>query len=296
MQKLKVSRREKTGTNERARAIPGYFTTLMIALLIVTFVVQGYGVQTGSMENTVMTGDWVFANKFVYGAKSPRYLPFTNIRIPFLQFPAFSHPKTGDVVVFDWPGYRDQVRPDDHENYVKRCIGTPGDTVQVIDRILYVNHTMIPFPPSTKFETATVYPKGFPNQEIFPIGSNFNEDNYGPIVVPKKGDCIKLDAAAFVRWQTFIEREGHSCEVRGSSVYVDCKPVKNYRVQRDYYFMMGDNRENSLDSRFWGFVPGESILGKAMIVYWSWDPNIPVYDITQRIASIKWNRIGILIK
>lgn len=293
---MKRASKNKRQDKDSQKSILTYLSPLIIALLLVTFVVQGYGVQTGPMENTVMTGDWVFANKFIYGAKSPQYLPFTNIRIPFLQFPAFTHPKTGDVVVFDWPGYRDQIRPDDHENYVKRCIGTPGDTVQVMDRILYVNHTMIPFPPSTKFETATVYPKGFPNQEIFPIGSNFNEDNYGPIVVPKKGDDVKLNETTFIRWQTFIEREGHSCELRGPSVYVDRKPVKNYIVQRDYYFMMGDNRENSLDSRFWGFVPAESILGKAMIVYWSCDPNIPAYDISQKFASIKWNRIGILIR
>lgn len=277
-------------------SVTSYLSPIIIALLLITFVVQGYGVQTGSMENTVMTGDFVFANKFIYSAKSPQYLPFTNIRIPFLQLPAVAHPKTGDVVVFDWPGNRDQVRADDHENYVKRCIGTPGDTVQVINRILYVNHQMIPFPPNTKFETATVYPEGYPDPEIFPVATNFNQDNYGPIIVPKRGDVVQLDGTTIARWKTFVEREGHTCKFSGLSLLVDGKPVTNYAVERNYYFMMGDNRENSLDSRFWGFVPEQSIIGKALIVYWSWDPNIPFYDLFSKIASIKWNRIGILVR
>ncbi|MGO9481171.1 MAG: signal peptidase I [Candidatus Kryptoniota bacterium] len=293
---MKQKSENKPKDKDRQASIIAYLSPVIIGLLLITFVVQGYAVQTGSMENTVMTGDWVFANKFIYGAQSPRYVPFTSIRIPFLQMPAFTHPKTGDVVVFDWPGNRDQVRPDDQENYVKRCIGTPGDTVQIIDRVLYVNHEMIPFPPNVKFETETVYPIGYPDPEIFPKGSNFNVDNYGPVVVPRKGDNIKLDGEDFFRWQTFIEREGHTCELRGSSVYVDGKPAEYYTVVRDYYFMMGDNRENSLDSRFWGFVPDESIIGKAMIVYWSWNPDTPLHDAAQKIASIKWNRIGILIK
>ena len=276
--------------------ITSYLSPLIIALLLITFVVQGYGVQSGSMENTVMTGDFVFANKFIYGAKSPQYLPFTNIRIPFFELPALTHPKTGDIVVFDWPGNRDQVKPDDHENYVKRCIGTPGDTVQVVNRILYVNHKLIPFPPNTKFEISTIYPKDYPDPAIFPKGSDFNQDNYGPIIVPQKGDIVKLNGISFARWQTFVEREGHTCELLGARVLVDNKPAATYTVERNYYFMMGDNRENSLDSRFWGFVPDESIIGKAVIVYWSWNPSIPDYELPAKIASIAWNRIGILVK
>ncbi|HUI31112.1 MAG TPA: signal peptidase I [Candidatus Acidoferrales bacterium] len=290
--KFKKGRRDENSNGW----IGTYVSPVIIVLLLTTFVVQGYGVQSGSMENTVMTGDFVFANKFIYGAKSPQYFPFTDISIPFFQLPAFAHPKTGDIVVFDWPGYRDQVKPDDHENYVKRCIGTPGDTVQIKARVLFVNHVIIPFPPDTKFETAAVYPDGYPDPGIFPKRSDFNQDYYGPIVVPKKGDIIKLDETSFPKWQTFIEREGHSCELSGSHVLVDRSPVKTYTIERNYYFMMGDNRENSLDSRFWGFVPEQSIIGKAMIVYWSWDPNIPFYDIPSKIASIAWNRIGILVK
>ncbi len=287
----------KQSRSRKARVgISSYLTPIIVALLLVTFVVQGYGVQSGSMENTIMTGDFVFANKFIYGAKSPQYLPFTNIRIPYFQLPAILHPKTGDVVVFDWPGNRDQVRPEDHANYVKRCIGTPGDTIEVVNRVLYVNHKAIPFPPQTKFETTSIYPRGFPDPAIFPKFANFNQDNYGPLVVPKNGDLVDLNVSTFPRWQTFIEREGHSCRSDGATIFVDGKPATNYRVANDYYFMMGDNRENSLDSRFWGFVPDKNVIGKAMIVYWSWNPDIALYDFPAKFASIAWNRIGVLVK
>ena len=279
-----------------ATSITSYLSPVIIALILTTFVVQGYGVQSGSMENTVLTGDFVFANKFVYGAKSPQYLPFTNIRIPYFQLPAIAHPKIGDVVLFDWPGNRDQVNPDDHTNYVKRCVGTPGDTIQVIDRVLYVNHKVIPFPSGVKFETPIACPEGYPDPEIFPKGSSFNPDYYGPIVIPKKGDLVGIDRSSLLRWQTFIEREGHSCKLSASSVFIDGKPATVYSVERNYYFMMGDNRENSLDSRYWGFVPDDRILGQAMIVYWSWDPNVPIYDLTKKLASIQFNRIGIVVE
>ncbi|MCL4512239.1 MAG: signal peptidase I [Bacteroidetes bacterium] len=287
----------KSQFSERFAAIRSSFIApIAIALLLITFVVQGYGVPTGSMENTIMTGDYLFANKFIYGAKTPQYLPFTQIRIPYFQFPTLRYPKRGDVIVFDWPGNRDEVRPADHVDYVKRCIGLPGDTVQVVNRIVYVNGKIVPYPQGVKFEPFPLLPKGYPDPQIFPEGSDFNADNYGPIVVPKKGNLLHLSSKNFLKWKIFIEREGHSCDLRGSTVFVDGKPTKEYPVKRNYYFMMGDNRENSLDSRFWGFVPFQNIVGEAMVVYWSWDQQVPIYNLPQKLSSIKWQRIGILLK
>ncbi len=271
-----------------------FIAPVTFALLLVTFVVQGYGVPTGSMENTIMTGDFLFVNKFIYGARPPRYIPLTRIPIPYFRLPGLRLPERGDIVVFDWPGSRDEVRTLRDTDYVKRCIGLPGDTILIVNRVVFVNGKRIPFPPDVKFVTYTIMPKGYPDPSIFPEGSDFNADNYGPLVVPMKGEKIRLTAADFPEWKIFIEREGHRCSLSNSTVYVDNMPTAEYTVERNYYFMMGDNRENSEDSRYWGFVPFRNIVGEPMIVYWNWNQGLPLYDLPQKLASIKWDRIGII--
>lgn len=276
-------------------SIEGIIFAIIVALLLKVFVVEAYRIPTGSMENTLLVGDFLLVNKFIYGAKSPQYLPFTDIRIPYFQLPPLELPHRGNVIVFEWPGDQNELRPPNPINYIKRCIGLPGDTVQVIDRVVYVNGKRQPFPEDVKFDDYPVMPKGYPNPQIYPPGADWNVDYYGPIVVPKKGMVIHLSKRDFGEWHIFIEREGNTCSLQDTTVYVDGKPAKTYTVKQNYYFMMGDNRENSFDSRFWGFVPFKNILGQAMIIYWSWNPHIPFYDVFAKIASIRWGRIGMLI-
>ncbi len=291
-----TDKNQKTTGKKRFRdSIEGLVFAVIVALLLKVFVVEAYRIPTGSMENTLLVGDFLLVNKFIYGAKSPQYLPFTDISIPYFQLPPLEHPHRGDVVVFEWPGDRNEVKPPEPVNYIKRCIGTPGDTVQVIDRVVYVNGKLQPFPPGIKFDTYAVMPKGYPNPQIFPEGSDWNEDYYGPIVVPKKGEILHLSKRNYLKWKIFIEREGNTCSLVDTTVYVDNRPAATYTVKHNYYFMMGDNRENSLDSRFWGFVPFQNIVGQAMIIYWSWNPHIPMWDIFAKIGSIRWGRIGMLI-
>ncbi len=140
------------------------------------------------MENTLLVGDFLLVNQFIYGSKSPQYIPFTDTSIPYFQLPPLKYPHRGDVVVFEWPGDRDQVTAPEPTDYIKRCIGTPGDTIQIVNRVVYVNGQLVPYPAGVKFDPFAILPKGYPNPQIFPEGSNFNEDNYGPIVVPKKGE------------------------------------------------------------------------------------------------------------
>ncbi len=291
-----AQKKQKKAQKKRFRdSIEGLIFAIIAALLLKTFVVEAFRIPTGSMENTLLVGDFLLVNKFIYGSKSPQYLPFTDLSIPYFQLPPLRYPHRGDVVVFNWPGDRDEVKPPQPVDYIKRCIGTPGDTIQVVNRAVYVNGKLQPFPAGVKFDTYTILPKGYPNPQIFPEGSDFNEDNYGPVVVPKKGEIIHLDAADYIKWKIFIEREGNSCSLRSGTVFVDDKPASEYTVKNNYYFMMGDNRENSLDSRFWGFVPFKNIVGEAMIVYWSWNPDIPIYDIFAKMGSVRWNRIGMII-
>jgi signal peptidase I len=265
-------------------------------LMINSFVLASFEVPTGSMEDTVAIGDRVFVNKFIYGGSTPYTIPLTSIRIPHLRVPGFRSVKRGDVIVFDWPGGRDEVQKPVQMWYLKRCIGLPGDTVEIKNQILYVNGGVVPDPPHAKHIRGRVLEAGLANRNIFPIGSNYNEDNYGPIVVPRTGMKITLSAANLIGWEVFIRREGHDPRLEDGRVFIDGKETSEYTAERDYIFAMGDNRDNSLDSRFWGFAPLEDVIGTPMIVYWSWDPAIPIYHLIDKLGSVNLRRIGTIIR
>ena len=249
------------------------------------------------MENTLRIGDFLFVNKFIYGAETPRYLPFTNVEIPHFRLPSLSAPRRGDIIVFEYPGDRDETTPARGINYIKRCMALPGDTLIIQDKMVQVNGREFLLPAHARLSQPSDFLPREPFSLIFPKGSSFNPDYYGPVVVPFKGMKVDLSNGAIEGWQTFIEREGHSVSIdEDSEILIDGTPSVQYTVERDYLFMMGDNRDNSLDSRFWGFVPEENIVGKAMFVYWSWDTAIPLTKFGDKIAAIRWSRIGTLIR
>jgi signal peptidase I len=268
-----------------------------IAVLVInSFVLASFEVPTGSMEDTVKIGDRLFVNKFIYGGSTPYTIPFTAIRIPHFRIPGFRQVKHGDVIVFDWPGSRDQVEKPTQTWYLKRCIGLPGDTVQIDQRIVSVNGRKLELPAHGKFLRANAEPADDKNPNMFPSGTKFNADNYGPIVVPQKGMSLILNAQTFPGWAVFIQREGHTAEMTNDKIVIDGKETTYYVVGRDYIFAMGDNRDNSLDSRYWGFVPLEDVIGTPMMVYWSWDPQIPIYQFFSKISSVNLKRIGTIVR
>jgi signal peptidase I len=295
--KQKTEERKEEGSfTKKVLAFVKEFAIVFGAFLVLNnFVVASFLVPTGSMENEVMTGDLLFVNKFIYGGTSPRNIPFTNVRLPWFRVPGFRDVERGDVIVFVFPGYRDEVAPEDFTFYLKRCVALPGDTLQVIDRVLYVNGKLSPIPRNMKFS----YRRNFGpavDDRIFPKGSPWNEENYGPIVIPKKGMVVHLNRETVDAWETFIRREGHSVRVQGNTILVDGKESPDYTVQRDYLFGMGDHRDNSLDGRYWGFIPRENLVGTPMIVYWSWDTEIPIYNIFAKLGSVRLGRIGTVIR
>ena len=164
-------------------------------------VVQAFFIPSGSMEDSLLVGDYLLANKFVYGC--PVEIPFTGIEL--FWFPGLNRdPKPGDVVIFRSPIQSDR-------DLIKRCVAVGGQTVQIINKTLYVDDEIFEDPPGAKY-TDSIYQN--------------NRDNFGPYLVP-----------------------------------------------RDHYFMMGDNRDNSADSRYWFAVPRNLVKGKAMSIYWSWAPD-----------------------
>lgn len=192
---------------------------LVLAFFIRTFVIQAFKIPSGSMLPTLLIGDHLLVNKFIYGIKLPLV---GKVLIPI------GKPERNDVIVFRYP-------QDPKLDYIKRVIAVGGDTIEGRNKVLYVNGQ----PLDDKF--------GVHVDETVIDRSASTRDNFGPIQVP----------------------EGK-------------------------VFVMGDNRDNSYDSRFWGFVDYRAILGKALVIYWSWDVEQPLFSL-DRLQSIRWGRFGDLI-
>ncbi len=260
-----------------------WFEALIIAAIFATvlrvFVVESYRIPTGSMERTLLAGDFLFVNKYVYGPT----VPFTEIRLPGVD-----KVDRGDIIVFKYPKDRSL-------NYIKRCVAISGDTLEIHDQQLFINKKPVTLPEHAQF-IGNREPAGSGDYMIFPQFSNFNKDNYGPIRIPRKGDVVQLTAATYPLYSSLVADEGHEVSLQGREVFVDGAPVQQYTVQENYYFAMGDNRDNSLDSRFWGFLPQKDLVGQALMVYWSWDPDISLLtDPIGKLGSIRWNRPGLMV-
>jgi len=260
-----------------------WFEALIIAAIFATilrvFVVESYRIPTGSMESTLLAGDFLFVNKYVYGPK----IPFTDIRLPGVK-----KVDRGDIIVFKFPKDRSL-------NYIKRCVALSGDTLEIHGQQLSVNKKLSPLPPHAQF-IGNRMAAGDGDYMIFPQFSNFNKDNYGPIRIPRKGDIVRLTPLNYPLYSALIADEGHEVSLQGRSVFIDGAPVQNYTVQSNYYFAMGDNRDNSLDSRFWGFLPEKDIVGQALMVYWSWNPDLSLFtDLVSKIGSIRLERTGLMV-
>ncbi len=274
-----------------------FIIAALIALVIRSFFVEAFRIPTGSMKNTLLVGDFLFVNKLTYGFKTPKYIPFTNVEIPHFGF-NYNDISHGDVLVFEYPGDRDLVTPrEKNVNYIKRCIGLPGDSIELRNKQVYVNGKIYENPPGLRYNFPAL-PKGHPEEGIFPQGnSGWNHDWYGPVRVPKKGDVIQLDTKNIDAWSVIIQREGHSVKVGSdNTIIIDGMPVHSYTIARDYLWMMGDNRDDSADSRYWGFAPVDNVVGNGLFIYWSWynPPNDTGdgYDAeeTQNL-HIRWSRL-----
>ncbi len=283
---------------EQAKSLVNDVVWVLVAFFFLnSFVLASFEVPTGSMENEIMAGDFLFVNKFIYGGSTPRTIPATNIRIPWFRLPAFEDVERGDVIVFEFPGYRDEVSPEEFTFYLKRAIGIAGDTVEIRNRVVYVNGEPGMIPRNIKFNHPRGRSENEPNPRIFPEGAPYNEDNWGPMRVPQEGDVIDLGVDNFREWRVFIQREGHSAVLHpATGVMIDGNPASSYTVERNYIFGMGDNRDNSLDGRFWGFIPEENIIGTPMVVYWSWNPDLMLTDFIAKLSSIRFNRVGTIIR
>ncbi len=227
------------------------------------------------MEGTVLAGDYVLVNKARYRLTTPRTIPVLGVEAPWIPLlPSWDEPDRGDLVVFEYPGDRDQIEARQFNYYLKRCVAIAGDTVEMRQNDLYINGLKAALPEHAFREDNPWIAAGV--GRIFPKGSEWSAAEYGPLRVPAAGDVVTLDLNEHTvnRWRVFIAREGHAVNIDYSNDnwVIDGRPVMNYTVERDYLFMMGDNRDNSLDSRYWGFVALDDVVGSPFLVYYSVDP------------------------
>ncbi|MDP2643356.1 MAG: signal peptidase I [Desulfobacterales bacterium] len=192
--------------------IEAVLLAVILALFIRTFVVQAFKIPSGSMKQTLLIGDHILVNKFIYGIKIP-YMDQTLIPV--------KNPKRGDIVVFKFP-------EDPTKDFIKRVVGVAGDIVEIQDKKVYINHEPL------------VHDFGMHVEANMIPGYLQPRDNFAPVTVPP-----------------------------------------------DSLFVMGDNRDQSYDSRFWGFVNLKKVKGKAFIIYWSWD---------KEEFGVRWKRIGKILK
>jgi len=262
--------------------------TLLAAVFLKAFVVDAYRIPSRSMENTLIVGDYLLVDRLSYGLRVPQPMKFLRSIAPF------GHDvRRGDVIVFRYPGGRDEAAPAEEEVYVKRCAAVPGDSLLIRGGSLYINGSLVPLPqhalPSDPVPASEA-------DAVFPARSGFTDIDYGPLYIPKKGDRIRLNRLTIPLWKILIEREGHTVALRDSAVFVDGTPAEEYAVGQNYYFVLGDNRGDSYDSRYWGFLPEHCLIGEALMIYWSWDQNRPVHSIGEKFAAIRWDRVGTVIR
>jgi signal peptidase I len=405
---------QKTATKVQPKksALREWFDSVLFAVVAATLIrwlfMEAFTIPTPSMENSLLVGDFLFVSKLHYGTRTPRtplQVPLTHqkiwgteipsyssaIQLPSYRLPGFTSVKNGDVVVFNYP-IEDQYPADLRTNYIKRCIGIPGDIIEIINQQVYLNGKVTvtsselgdnstqvisneePFKPAKAMPTPTnaeheyivatsdqnwddKYFRKFgivndyrdPNQPTYnfqpwmqlndstkqnvfvgykitateataerfktvdgvksvtklvdqqgvAIGTyggdqtKWNRDFFGPLQVPKEGQTIQLTPERIAFYGPVIQRyeDNGKVELTANSITVNGKAITSYTFKQDYYFMMGDNRHNSYDSRFWGFVPADHIVGKAVFVWMSIDPNPESFW-----NKIRWGRLFSIIR
>ena len=348
---------------------------LIVATFVHTYFIQPFVIPSASLEKSLLIGDFLFVSKFHYGARTPmtpiaapmvhdsipvvkKLSYLSKPQLPYFRLPALEKIKNNDIVVFNWP--RDTLsnmylpateridKPRDKKtNYVKRCVGIPGDSLQIKDGIVFVNGKELILPERAKpqysyevtydinksidfegilqelgstdgarfkseardtieisaltFESAeklkTVSGIKSVNRIIqkeaedgtFPdfrdgnpsVTNNWNGDNFGPIYIPQAGKTVALNRETLPLYKIIItEYEGNTLEVKGNEIKINGKVANSYTFKQDYYWMMGDNRHNSLDARYFGYTPADHIVGKPIFIW----------------MSIDWNAKGLLNK
>ena len=238
-----------------------------------------FKIPSDSMEPELTTGDNILVWKPTIGPRIFNlFASMRNEQTEIYRIPGFKKIKRNDILVFNFPHPNSWDKIEMHilKYYIKRCVGLPGDTLSIQNGFFHVNGINTPLGNTDSQKKIAITEKfqegifhSFPYDGT--IGWNIKE--FGPLHIPAKGDSIRMNRTNFVLYKKLIEWEQQgTLEYKDSTSFLNGKPIDGYRFLKNYYFMAGDNGMNSQDSRYWGMLPEEYIVGKAWIIWKSVDP------------------------
>ena len=298
---------KRSAANEWLDAV--IFAVIVVSFINIFFF-QAFKIPSSSMERTLYTGDHLFVSKLTYGPRLPQTpltVPFTHnvifgkesystlIQKDYKRLKGFRNVRRGDIVVFGFPNgdtvlrkapsedyyslcrfYGKQkvistlgpvvARPADKvDHYVKRCVAIPGDTLEIRDGLVWIDGVKQETYPGMQISRNLEKVQN-DYREIFPFSPDYTwtRDEFGPLWIPQKGATVELTRENLPLYERIIRVYEHSS-------VEEALAAGSYTFKQDYYFMMGDNRHNSLDSRYWGFVPEDHIVGRPVVIWLSTD-------------------------
>lgn len=265
---------------------------IFLLIIIKGLFIGAYHITSPSMRNTLFEGDFVLVKKSSYQLKTPDKFPFTPFKIPRIRLLKFHKPERNDVIVFRMNEFLADSSVSGYD-LVKRIIGLPGETIQLKDKSVYINDEEINNPSTVTYNLNSPFFYNRAEQKFYPFNDkSWKINNYGPVKVPQSGDTIQINPKNISIWQPIINYESGKklINVEGTVITYKGKPITEYIIQKDYYFVLGDNRFESVDSRFFGFVPEDEIIGKVWMIYWSVNPkmNAGFWDF---FNSLRFDRI-----
>lgn len=264
---------------------------LILVIILKAFVIDALKIPSGSMKDTLLVGDFVLVNKLAYALSTPAQIPFLGNKLERHTLFSIGKPSRNDVIAFEMPAEFYNPSTEKYSMMVKRVIGLPGDTLEIKNKDVFINGKKLRNPSYLHINLNEVAIENI-GTKLFPYDKKWTIDNYGPVIIPAKDMTVELNPKNIELWQNAINIDlGRKVvSVEGTVITVNGTPIHQYTFQKNFYFVLGDNRSNSLDSRYFGYIPEEWIIGKPFVIYWSQLPS-QRSGISDFFSNVRYSRL-----